>query len=64
LDECKPLPYGVHHGTVDADEATWPYLAGHGIACVRVDSRGSGNSAGELDDEVGLPQIASITFGV
>jgi predicted acyl esterase len=45
------LPYGVHHGTIDTDEATWPYLAGNGIACVRVDARGSGNSRGVLDDE-------------
>jgi hypothetical protein len=50
------LPYGVHVGTVDADEATWPYLAGHGIACVRVDSRGAGNSAGTLDDEYSVQQ--------
>lgn len=50
------LPYGVHHSTVDADEATWPYLAGHGIACVRVDSRGSGNSSGVLDDEYSAQQ--------
>ena len=45
------LPYGVHFGTVDVDEATYPYLAGNGIACVRVDARGSGNSEGVLDDE-------------
>jgi predicted acyl esterase len=50
------LPYGAHHATVDADEATWPYLAGHGIACVRVDSRGAGNSSGVLDDEYSAQQ--------
>lgn len=45
------LPYGFQYGTVDVDEATWPYLAGHGVACVRVDARGSGASNGDLDDE-------------
>ena len=45
-------PYGyARTGTVDVDEATYPYLAGNGIACIRVDSRGSGNSEGVLDDE-------------
>ena len=45
------LPYGYATTTVDTDEATYPYLAGNGIACIRVDSRGSGNSEGTLDDE-------------
>lgn len=45
------LPYGYAMATVDTDEATYPYLAGNGIACIRVDSRGSGNSEGTLDDE-------------
>ena len=45
------LPYGYATGTIDVDEATFPYLAGNGIACIRVDSRGSGNSEGVLDDE-------------
>ena len=45
------LPYGYATGTIDTDEATYPYLAGNGIACIRVDSRGSGNSEGVLDDE-------------
>ena len=45
------LPYGYATGTIDTDEATYPYLAGNGIACIRVDSRGSGNSEGILDDE-------------
>jgi predicted acyl esterase len=45
------LPYGYATATVDTDEATYPYLAGNGIACIRVDSRGSGNSEGSLDDE-------------
>jgi putative CocE/NonD family hydrolase len=50
------LPYGVHRATADTDEATWPYLAGHGVACVRVDSRGAGNSEGVLDDEYSAQQ--------
>ena len=28
-----------------------PYFAGHGFACIRVDSRGTGDSEGDFDDE-------------
>ena len=45
------LPYRKSGGTTEIDEATYPYFAGHGIACIRVDSRGSGDSEGDFDDE-------------
>ncbi len=45
------LPYRKRDGTYGRDALTHPYLAGHGYACVRVDIRGSGESAGLLFDE-------------
>lgn len=40
------LPYRKRDGTVDRDELTHPYFAGHGYAAVRVDMRGTGDSEG------------------
>uniref|UniRef100_A0A061R6I9 Amino acid adenylation domain protein n=1 Tax=Tetraselmis sp. GSL018 TaxID=582737 RepID=A0A061R6I9_9CHLO len=45
------LPYRKSDGTAEVDALVFPYLAGHGIACVRVDTRGCGDSEGILDDE-------------
>ena len=45
------LPYRLNDGTAVRDSRHLPYLAGHGIACVRVDMRGSGESDGLLLDE-------------
>jgi len=45
------LPYSHAAHTVDVDSATYPYLAGNGIACLRVDVRGCGDSEGFIDDE-------------
>jgi uncharacterized protein len=45
------VPYRRRDGTVARDIDIHPYLAGHGIACVRVDIRGAGDSAGDLADE-------------
>ena len=45
------LPYRKSGGTTEIDDATYPYFAGNGIACIRVDSRGSGDSEGDFDDE-------------
>jgi uncharacterized protein len=39
------LPYRKRDGTYERDALTHPYLAGHGYAGVRVDIRGSGESA-------------------
>ena len=45
------LPYRKRDGTVERDELTHPYLAGHGYGCVRVDMRGNGDSDGLMADE-------------
>ena len=45
------IPYRKRFGTAMRDAVTHGYLAGHGYACVRVDLRGSGESAGVLRDE-------------
>ncbi|KAA3447370.1 hypothetical protein C7I87_27700 [Mesorhizobium sp. SARCC-RB16n] len=45
------VPYRRRDGTVARDVDIHPWLAGHGIACVRIDIRGSGDSDGDLADE-------------
>jgi hypothetical protein len=45
------LPYRRRDGTSQRDEATYPGFAEAGIAGVRVDSRGNGDSGGLFDDE-------------
>ncbi len=45
------LPYRKRDGTVERDELTHPYFAGHGYACLRVDLRGNGESDGLMWDE-------------
>lgn len=49
------IPYGKRIGTRDRDEAMHRWFAGHGIAALRVDLRGSGESEGVLRDEY-LPE--------
>ncbi|TPI11029.1 CocE/NonD family hydrolase [Mesorhizobium sp. B4-1-3] len=45
------VPYRRRDGTVARDIDIHPWLAGHGIACARIDIRGSGDSDGDLADE-------------
>ena len=45
------LPYRKRDGTYERDALTYPWLAGHGYAGVRIDIRGSGESDGLLSDE-------------
>lgn len=45
------IPYRRRDGTVFRDLEIHPYWAGYGIACCRVDIRGSGDSDGLLGDE-------------
>ena len=45
------LPYRRRDGTVFRDLELHPYIAGHGIACCRVDLRGTGDSDGVMLDE-------------
>ena len=52
------LPYRLNDGTAVRDSRHFPYLAGHGYGCVRVDMRGTGESDGLLEDEY-LPQEQS-----
>ncbi len=52
------LPYRKRDGTYERDALTHPYLAGHGYAGVRVDIRGSGESAGLLSDEYSEQELA------
>jgi putative CocE/NonD family hydrolase len=49
------LPYRLNDGTAVRDSRHYPYLAGHGYACVRIDQRGTGESDGLILDEY-LPQ--------
>ena len=35
------LPYRLNDGTAARDSRHFPYLAGHGYACIRVDQRGT-----------------------
>lgn len=45
------IPYRKRDVTRARDTINYPYLAGHGYACVRVDLRGSGDSDGVLRDQ-------------
>jgi putative CocE/NonD family hydrolase len=45
------IPYGKRIGTRERDEAMHAWFAGHGLAALRVDLRGSGESGGVLLDE-------------
>ncbi|MCG6115891.1 MAG: CocE/NonD family hydrolase [Mesorhizobium sp.] len=45
------LPYRKRNGTAPRDESTYPSFAAAGIAGVRVDIRGSGESEGVIDGE-------------
>ena len=52
---CPPCstrcPYRKGDGTEARDATRYPYIAGHGYACVRLDLRGSGDSEGLIEDE-------------
>ena len=45
------IPYRKRDGTIERDEITHPWFAGHGYASVRVDIRGNGESEGLMSDE-------------
>ena len=45
------LPYRKRDGTTVRDALTHPWFAGHGLACLRVDMRGNGDSEGLMEDE-------------
>ena len=52
------IPYRKRDGTAARDETLHRFMAGHGYACVRVDLRGSGESAGILTDEYTIQELA------
>ncbi len=52
------LPYRKRDGTIERDEITHPWFAGHGYACLRVDMRGNGDSEGFMDDEYTPQELA------
>ena len=52
------LPYRRRDGTSQRDESTYPAFAEAGIAGVRVDSRGNGDSEGVFDDEYSAQELS------
>lgn len=52
------LPYRRRDGTTERDESTYPAFAEAGIAGIRVDSRGNGDSEGVFDDEYSPQELA------
>ncbi|MBP1852397.1 CocE/NonD family hydrolase [Rhizobium halophytocola] len=53
------LPYRKRDGTSPRDESTYPHFAAAGIAGVRVDIRGSGESDGVIDGEYTALELAN-----
>ncbi len=53
------LPYRKRDGTSPRDESTYPVFAAAGIAGVRVDIRGSGESSGVIDGEYTELELAN-----
>lgn len=52
------IPYRKRDGTRERDEAMYPFFAGQGYACLRIDMRGSGDSDGLLTDEYTQQELA------
>ena len=51
------LPYRKRDGTAARDALTHPYLSKHGYACIRVDTRGNGDSEGIMEDEYSQQEL-------
>ncbi len=45
------LPYRKRDGTIQRDQFSHPWMAGHGYCCIRTDMRGNGESEGLMEDE-------------
>ena len=52
------LPYRKRDMTTFRDEITYPYLAHHGYAGIRVDQRGCGDSSGVIQDEYNEQELS------
>ena len=52
------IPYRKRDGTLPRDELMHPYFAGHGYAALRVDLRGTGDSAGTITDEYTAQELS------
>ncbi|WP_216635951.1 CocE/NonD family hydrolase [Neptunicoccus sediminis] len=52
------LPYRKRDGTAARDALTHPYMAARGYVCVRVDTRGCGESDGLFDDEYSEQELS------
>jgi len=52
------LPYRKRDGTVERDALTHPWFAENGYACLRVDTRGNGDSEGLMFDEYTEVELA------
>lgn len=52
------LPYRKRDGTTARDCLTHPYFAARGYACLRVDTRGNGDSEGLMEDEYTPQELA------
>jgi putative CocE/NonD family hydrolase len=56
----EAIPYRRRDFTRGRDEPLHAYVAGHGYACIRLDSRGSGDSDGVIADEYSEDELADI----
>jgi len=54
------LPYRKRDGTAARDETTHALFAQHGYVCLRVDTRGAGESEGLFDDEYSEQELCDI----
>ncbi|MEL7543923.1 MAG: CocE/NonD family hydrolase [Pseudomonadota bacterium] len=52
------LPYRKRDGTAARDALTHPFFAAHGYVCIRVDTRGNGESDGLMTDEYTPQELA------
>jgi len=51
------LPYRKRDGTIQRDQFSHPWMAGHGYCCIRTDMRGNGESEGLMEDEYTLQEL-------
>ena len=58
------VPYRKRDGLKTRDEEMYPYFAGHGYACLRIDLRGTGDSEGLPDDEYTPAEQADLVAAI